>query len=848
MSLSMAGRLGPYEIVAPIGAGGMGEVYKARDTRLNRDIAIKILPESFAVDADRLRRFQFEAQSAGALNHPNILAIYDIGTHEGTPYLVSELLEGESLSHRLKYGKLSANRAVDYGRQIAAGLAAAHAKGITHRDIKPANIYITKDGRVKILDFGIAKLTAPKSAEQTATMPLDTNVGTVMGTAAYMSPEQARGQAVDQRSDIFSFGCVLYEIATGLRPFQGNTTADVMGAILREEPDLKAVASPALQRIVAHCLEKSPEQRFQSAQDIAFDLDAVTQQDSGPKLGPRSGPRIGKGNLTPWLIALFSTLTCFVFAYLAFRSAPLKTFHRLTFRRGLIHAARFTPDGNGVVYGAKWEDEPSQIFTDRFDAPGSRSLGFEGAELLSISSRGELALLQNARISTANPFVALGVLARALFSGGAPRPVDDKIDFAEWLPNGRELAVVRETGLVTQLEFPEGKVLYRTGGYISEPRISPDGARVAFLDHPLSDDNGGSIAVVDRLGEKRILTGNYLAAEGLAWSPKGDEVWFSAAKVGARYELRAVTLAGRERVLLSTPASTVVQDVAKDGRVLITNHEVRMKLLFHRSVDKGERELSWLDWSLLSSLSPDGKYVAFSESGEGAGAAQAAYVRETNGAPAVLLGNGIRSTLSSDGQSVVTFENDPAVILIYPVGPGQTKRIALPGFVVALAGLMPDGKRVWFSGNAPSHGRRYYVTDFDGARPRPLTPEGVLYSLAGLVINGKYLAGTAGGKSLVYPVEGGQPETPPGIKEGEVIAGSSQDGKSIFVYSRDEFPYRVYKLNRLTGERDLLLEAAPADRAGATGIGSILVTPDGKNYAYSIDQQLSELQLVQGLR
>src|SRR5690242_10261437 len=202
MSLSVAARLGPYEIVAPIGAGGMGEVYKARDTRLSRDVAIKILPESFAADANRLRRFQFEAQSAGALNHPNILAIYDVGTYEGTPYLISELLEGESLSHRLKYGKLSVNRAVDYGRQVTAGLAAAHAKGITHRDIKPANIFITKDGRVKLLDFGIAKLTAPKSAEQTATMMLETSAGIVMGTAAYMSPEQARGHAVDQRSEI----------------------------------------------------------------------------------------------------------------------------------------------------------------------------------------------------------------------------------------------------------------------------------------------------------------------------------------------------------------------------------------------------------------------------------------------------------------------------------------------------------------------------------------------------------------------------------------------------------------------------------------------------------------------
>jgi tRNA A-37 threonylcarbamoyl transferase component Bud32 len=845
MSLSTATRLGPYEIVAPIGAGGMGEVYKARDTRLNRNVAIKVLPESLAADTERLRRFQLEAQAAGALNHPSILAIYDVGTYDGTSYLVSELLEGESLSDRLKRGKPTVNRALDYGRQLAAGLAAAHAKGITHRDIKPANIYLTKDGRVKILDFGIAKLAGSKSREDTSTLALETSAGTVMGTAAYMSPEQARGQAVDHRSDIFSFGCVLYEMLTGSRPFGGETTADVMGAILRDEPDVSAIPSLALQRIVAHCLEKSPEQRFQSAQDIAFDLEAITQEGSGPQRVARAPRPV----LMRSLIGLVAGLccACVVFAYLAFRPTPLKTFHRLTFRRGLIHAARFTPDGNGVVYSAKWEDEPSEVFTARFDSPGSRSLGFQGSELRSISTTGELALLEDARV-TANAFSEAGVLARAPFSGGTPRAIEDKIDFAEWSQDGTELVVVRETIAGTQLEFPDGKVVYRTAGYISEPRISPDGARVAFLDHSLSNDNSGSVAVVDRSGQKRVLTGNYLAAEGLAWSPKGNEVWFSAAKVGARYDLRAVTLDGGERVLLSTPASVMLQDVSKDGRALITNQEERMKLLFHGPADKGERELSWLDWSLLSDLSPDGKYVAISESGEGAGATQLAYLRQTNGAPAILLGSGNYPNLSLDGQSVVVFESDRSAIVIYPVGPGQTKTVALPAFRLGLAGLMPDGKHLWFNGNEPSRGRRYYVTDLGGAKPRPLSPEGVQSVRPGLVLHGKYLAGLAGGKLCLYPAEGSKPETVPGINEGEQIAGWTQDGKSLYVYSRHGSPYKVYRLDRTTGMRDLLLEAALTDRAGVTEGGGILVTPDGKSYAQSIDQRLSELQVVEGLK
>ncbi|MGD0578493.1 MAG: serine/threonine-protein kinase, partial [Bryobacteraceae bacterium] len=275
-------RLGPYEIIAPIGAGGMGEVYKARDTRLQRDVALKILPESFAQDGDRLRRFQLEARSAGALNHPNILAIYDIGTHEQCPYLVAELLAGETLRDRLARGRLSAGRAIDYARQVAGGLAAAHAKGIIHRDIKPENLFLTKDGHVKILDFGLAKVAAAAPTDDDPTRSFGSNVGSVLGTAAYMSPEQACGQPVDQRTDLFSFGCVLYEMLTGDRAFKGDSTVDLFSAILTKEPDPGAVAEPALRRIVSHCLEKSPEQRFQSARDILFALDAISQTEGAP--------------------------------------------------------------------------------------------------------------------------------------------------------------------------------------------------------------------------------------------------------------------------------------------------------------------------------------------------------------------------------------------------------------------------------------------------------------------------------------------------------------------------------------------------------------------------------------
>jgi TolB-like protein len=284
MTLTAGSRLGPYEVIAPLGAGGMGEVYRARDERLKRDVAIKVLPASFSADSDRLRRFEQEAQAAGALNHPNILAIYDIGAHDGNPYVVSELLEGETLRDRLAGGALSPRKALGHALQIAHGLAAAHEKGIVHRDLKPENVFVTKDGRVKILDFGLAKLTRPETAAapvtQAPTETVGTEPGVVLGTVGYMSPEQVRGRRADPRSDIFSFGAILYEMLSGERAFRGESPVETMSAILtKDPPDLSLTnrdISPGLERIVRHCLEKGPEQRFHSAHDLAFDLETLS--------------------------------------------------------------------------------------------------------------------------------------------------------------------------------------------------------------------------------------------------------------------------------------------------------------------------------------------------------------------------------------------------------------------------------------------------------------------------------------------------------------------------------------------------------------------------------------------
>ena len=308
---SMVGReIGSYKILALLGKGGMGEVYRAEDTRLRREVAVKMLPAAFATDADRLRRFEQEARAAGRLNHPNVLAIYDVGTHEESPYIVSELLEGETLRDRMKGTALPPRKAMEYALQIARGLAAAHEKGIVHRDLKPENLFLTKDGRVKILDFGLAKLLPklnPAMGSEVSTQMLKTGPGTVMGTMGYMSPEQVRGEAADHRSDLFTFGAIFYEMLSGRRLFQGKSAIETMSAILKEEPpELSKTTSniaPGLEHIVRRCLEKTPEQRFQAASDLAFDLEELLGSTSSPltpargtKRQPRTS-RLGGGNL-----------------------------------------------------------------------------------------------------------------------------------------------------------------------------------------------------------------------------------------------------------------------------------------------------------------------------------------------------------------------------------------------------------------------------------------------------------------------------------------------------------------------------------------------------------------------
>jgi Tol biopolymer transport system component len=853
MSLAAGTKLGPYEVAAPLGSGGMGEVYRARDTRLGRDVALKVLPASLSTDAERLHRFEQEARATGALNHPNIIAIYDVGAHGGSPYVVTELLEGETLRERMGGAALPTRKAVDYAGQVARGLAAAHERGVVHRDLKPENLFVTRDGRVKILDFGLAKLKGIETMTDRETRSAGdlgdpgTSAGTVLGTVGYMSPEQVRAQPVDHRSDIFSFGAVLYEMLSGRRAFRGASAVETMNAILKEDPpdlsDTNRNLPPALERIVGHCLEKSPEERFQSAHDIAFDLDALSG--TSPSVAALSAPR-----RLPWLKPLLALTIAALAVGAAFvagtrrNAPPIPEFKPLTFRRGTIVAARFGPDGRTIVYEARWEGRPSEIFSTQPGSPESRPLDLKDTVLFAMSRSGELAL------GLRRPELGSRTLARVPLGGGAPRDVMESVDAADWSADGSSFVVLRRAGPRLQMEFPIGKVLYQSSGNMRTPRISPKGDRVAFTDHPLFADNRGDVAVVDLAGRKTTLSPGWEDLGGLAWAPDGREVWFTATKSGADRALHAVTLSGRERLVSRVPGSVVLQDIDGDGRVLLSHGTIHPVILAQVPGAAKERDLTWLDYSVVADLSGDGKSLLFSEQGFAGGPQYATYLRPTDGGPAIRLGKGDAQALSPDQKWALAIDlAPPSQLVLLPTGAGEPQR--LPRHTIShyqAAWWLPDGRSVMFTGSEAGRPSRVYVQEVGGGAPHPVTPEGS-GSLSDTVSpDGRFVAAVSERGGGIYPLAGGESRLVPGWEPGEVPLFWGTDGRSLYVRRLGEVPVKIYRLDIVTGQRALWKELGPPDLAGVSSIGAAAITRDARWYAYTYHSRLSSLYLVEGLK
>ncbi|HXY06861.1 MAG TPA: protein kinase [Terriglobales bacterium] len=855
MALAAGTKLGPYEVVSPLGAGGMGEVYRARDGRLGRDVAIKVLPEAFSRDPERLRRFELEARAAAALNHPNILAVFDIGTQGESLYIVTEVLEGETLRQRLQSGPLQARKAIDYALQMARGLAAAHDQGITHRDLKPENIFVTKDGRVKILDFGLAKLAGPDrsaSAADSPTIAFATEPGLVLGTAGYMSPEQVRGKPADARSDIFSLGAILYEMVSGQRAFRGDTTADIMSAILNSEPPPLSEAPPGLARIVEHCLEKDADNRFQSARDVAFALEAFSGYSSSVTTAPAISPAPSKSRRV-LMIALGSALLAAMAAFVAGRLTtpplPAPVFRQLSFQRGYLQAARFAPDGETIVYAASWNGKPIELFSTRPEGNESRALGLSDADLLGVSSTGEIAVRLTPRFTGA--YSISGTLARSMLSGGTPRPVENDIEFIDWTPDGKDLALVRRVAGRTRLEFPVGKVLYETVGWIGNPRFSPSGDLIAFIDHRALWGEPGTVAMVDLAGHKKVLTQQMDSIHGLAWSPKGQEVWFTATASGSARALRAVSLSGKERLIIRIPGILNLFDVSRKGRVLLSRDDWRVGILALAPGATKEQDLSWMDFSAIRDMSSDGKLLLFDESGEAGGLLGAIYLRKMDGSPPIRLADGLSESLSADSQWVMGFSGyDLKNMIILPTGTGEAQTITLGTLGYHWGNWLPSGRQVLFVGNEPDHASRMYLMDVPQGRPHPITAEGVgVVNYTHFVSpDGQFfLALDSNRNSFVYSVQSGGGKPVLGLNPGEVAFGWTGDGKSVYVY-RPAVPAIVYRVDLGTGHRQLWKELNPPDPAGINFIRAPHISADGKAYAYNYNRVLSSLYLVDGLK
>ena len=835
----------------------MGEVYRARDPRLARDVAVKVIAAAIAGDPARLRRFELEARAAAALNHPNILSVFDVGADRGVPYVVSELLEGRSLREALAGGRLPVKQAAAWAAQACHGLAAAHEKGIVHRDLKPENLFVTRDDRVKILDFGLAKLIEDASAQlreeasMAATGIASTTPGVVLGTVGYMSPEQVRGQPTDHRSDIFSIGLVLHEMLSGSRPFTGPSAIDVMSAILKEEPrELPESVPPALAGIVSRCLEKAPDRRFQSARDLAFALEVLTTSVTRSRMAtavarPRSRRWIGAA------AAAIAVAAAGVWAGATFfSSTPTPpVFTRLTFQRGFVSGARFAPDGHTVLYTATWNGAPTDVYSMRVESPDARPLGLGGAHLFGVSSSGDLAIGVDAFVGAVPGMAPRATLARVPLSGGAPRVLLSDVEDADWDPAGANLAVAHVVNGSARLEYPIGRVLYQTDGWIDSPRFSPDGTRIAFAEHPLRGDDRGLVATIDLSGKKTVLAAGFETLDGVAWARRGSEVWFCGSKSGSSDTLWSVSTSGRAVALLRSPIGCFLRDIAADGRVLLDTFTSRNEMVWRREGAAKEYSLTWLTDSFPNDLTPDGQTLLFTEPSLSSN--YYACLRKTDGSPVVRLGEGEAEALSSDGKWVLTTVlTSPPQLTLIPTGAGEVVRLPQAGLdYKRFSQWFPGSKQILFAASRSGGATKLWVQSvFPPGEPRAITGEGVSLRGQSIAPDGRTIAATGpDGRLALYPVDGGAPRPVAAADVGEQLIRWSADGRSLYVYT-PRVPSALSTIDLETGAKSKIREFQPVDAAGATFMYAILLTPDAQAGVYSFQRTESSLKLMHGLR
>jgi hypothetical protein len=872
MSVVPGGRIGPYEILESVGAGGMGEVYRARDLRLERIVAIKILTSSRGTAPAEIERFQREARAIARLSHPSICTLHDVGEHDGVPFLVMEFLEGQTLSDRLERGRLPLDQALAIAVQIANALDAAHRRGVVHRDLKPGNVMITASG-VKLLDFGLAKLRERgyEEALGASTKSLwHTEAGMVLGTLPYMAPEQVEGRDADARTDIFALGVVLYEMLTGQTPFSGESRASLAAAILTHHPPSSAsvagTASTSMDAIVAKCLAKNADERWQNAGDLASAL-----QWSADSPGPTRDVAHTTANRSRRL-AMMAVAVLVASAAVGLgirgvrgwtalfpRQASFGLHRQVTYRRGSVSSARFAPDGQSFVYSASWEGQPWGIYHGRAESPDARDLSMNQARILSISRGGDMAVL----LGPQNIARAFGTrtLTRVPMAGGVRRDLLTGVVDADWIPGTEALAVVRDPGggRPWTVEFPVGTTVHEARA-IWSLRVSPDGSRVAFFEGSAFFDGAPTamITVIDRSSRKSTVARN-LTGIGLAWTPRGEEIWFTATRPGYNGpQLHAASLSGVERTVYRAPDWLVLHDIAADGRVLLSRNSIRISMSCLRRGDTSERDLGWLVSSTVTTLSTDGETAAFTDNTSGLtpGGNPTVFVRRLDGSPALPVGEGREAKLSPDGKWVLATLGDTYTLL--PTGVGSMVNVR-KGEVTRLLGAawLGDSKQIVFAAIPNGESRtRGFIQEIPDGTPRAITPPAVFLSgRASTIRHDETVLGFAEAENRwkLYPIAGGEPQPVPGLTDRDNPIQWSADGRYLYTVSIAPPPqppnFDVFRVEIASGRRTVWKTLQPPDAVGVESFpGAFVMTPDAESYCYSYIRRLGDLFVVEGLK
>ncbi len=816
---------------------GMARVFLAEDRRLKRRVAVKVVVARR--NPRGVERLEQEARLIASLGHPNILQVHDVGRLEDGSYLVEEYLDGRTVRTMLRAETIPVATALDLAAQAARGLAAAHERGVVHRDLKPENLFVTAKGQLKILDFGIATLQPARAQANAIDEPVPASSAErgFAGTPPYSSPEQIRCAPMDHRSDLFSLGVVLYEILAGKRPYDGENI-EVACAILTSPPRPLPKRIPIeVQRIVERCLEKDPKERFQSAPDLAAALEAAAA-----RIRARIWPR-----RVAVAAAILLAMTGAVLAWARSRSPELVSYRQMTFLPGAVWTARFAADGKTVFYTEAFDGQAPRIFSTRVGSPDYQRLEVQDAVLLGVSPRNDLAVLRH---PVQRGFGFSGTLAAVSESRGEPRDLLASVDDADWAPTGEGLAVVRRVGDGSQLEYPVGSVLFRTPGWISDPRVSRDGERVAFVHHPEFADDGGDLDVVDRSGGLNVVSAGWGSASGVTWSPDGNELWFGGTGApgiprGTPLAIRAVAMNGAQRELARGAGHLEILDASPEGRVIAILP--RRILGIAVSDASGERDLSVRDEQVLHDLAADGSRVLFTTSPRAPSGEGAIFVRAADGAGApVQIATGYGGALSPDGKHALIFpmSGSKRPLTIVAIGPGEPRLLRTTTLFVSRGRFVSDGVRVLLVGNEEGHTTRLWLLSLPDERLTPISEEGI--AAPNVAVSREAAAALdARGVLKLYPLDGGPARPVSEAAAGESPYGFGSDG-ALLLGHQTEGGLELDRLDLRTHRRAHWRTIRPLS-PGAS-IRRVLFSYREEVVAYSHESWKTHLYLLEGVK